>query len=78
VKAFNFLSIMVAVWAVHAATSPAATYGVTTPAGSGPGSLRQAILDADADTSTNNVSIEFNISGSGAETTRCLDSSRFL
>jgi hypothetical protein len=67
VKAF-FLSIMVAVWTVHTATSPAATYVVTATADSGPGSLRQAILDANADTSTNDVSIEFNIPASGAQT----------
>jgi titin len=68
VKAFNLLSIMVAVWTVHTATSLAATYVVTTTADSGPGSLRQAILDANADSSTNDVSIEFNIPGSGVQT----------
>src|SRR6266404_2182019 len=46
----------------------ASTLTVTNTADSGPGSLRQAILDANADTSTNDVSIEFNIPGSGVQT----------
>jgi len=67
-KGFNLFKIMVAVWAVHTATSQAATYVVTTTTDSGTGSLRRAILDADADSSTNDVCIEFNIPGSGVQT----------
>jgi hypothetical protein len=46
----------------------ATVFTVTTKADTGPGSLRQAILDANADTSTNDVSIEFNIPGAGVQT----------
>src|SRR6266404_3621583 len=46
----------------------ASTLTVTNTADSGPGSLRQAIMDANADTSTNDVVIEFNIPGSGVQT----------
>src|SRR2546429_8319479 len=53
---------------IGAWTAQAATLTVTNTADSGPGSFRQAILDADADTSTNDVSIEFNIPGSGVQT----------
>ena len=41
---------------------------VTTTNDSGAGSLRQAILNANADTSTNAVSIRFNIPGAGVRT----------
>src|SRR5438309_1087222 len=54
--------MLIAAW-----TAQAATLTVTNTADSGPGSFRQAILDADADTSTNDVSIEFNIPGSGVQ-----------
>jgi len=46
----------------------AATLTVTNTADSGPGSLRQAIMDANADTSPDDVIIEFNIPGSGVQT----------
>jgi hypothetical protein len=46
----------------------AGTFTVTSTADSDPGSLRQAILDANADSSTNDVFIEFNIPGSGVQT----------
>ncbi|HYX46657.1 MAG TPA: hypothetical protein VE820_07535, partial [Sphingomicrobium sp.] len=45
---------------------PAATFTVTTTADSGAGSLRQAILDANANAGTD--TIEFNIPGSGVQT----------
>jgi hypothetical protein len=46
----------------------AATLIVTSTADTGPGSLRQAILDANADASTGAVLIQFNIPGSGVQT----------
>src|ERR1043166_9423124 len=46
----------------------AATLTVTTTADSGPGTLRQAILDANADASPGVVSIAFNIPGAGVQT----------
>jgi hypothetical protein len=51
-----------------ASTGKATTLTVTSTADSGPGSLRQAILDADADASADDVVIEFNIPGSGVQT----------
>src|SRR3989442_2742136 len=56
----------------------AATLTVTNTADSGPGSLRQAILDANADASTNDVSIEFNIPGSGVQTIAPLSSLPYI
>jgi hypothetical protein len=49
-----------------ALTAPASTFVVTSTADSGPGSLRQAILDANAHLGAD--SIVFNIPGSGAHT----------
>ena len=46
----------------------AATLTVTSTADSGVGTLRQAILDANADTSPDDVAIEFNIPGPGVQT----------
>jgi hypothetical protein len=57
-----------ALLALGAADAPASTLTVTTTADSGAGSLRQAILDANSDTSTNDVVIEFNIPGTGVQT----------
>jgi len=56
--------------AVGAALAPAATLTLTvTDAGdSGPGTLRQAILDANADSSPDPVAIQFNIPGGGVQT----------
>jgi len=51
-----------------ACASNAATLTVTTTADSGVGSLRQAILDANADGAPGAVSIEFNIPGGGVQT----------
>src|SRR4051812_42979784 len=48
--------------------SQGATLTVTNTADSGLGTLRQAILDANADVSANDVSIEFSIPGSGVQT----------
>lgn len=49
------------------ASCPGATFTVTTTADSGPGSLRQAMLNANADTSPDLASIEFNIPGAGVQ-----------
>ncbi len=49
-------------------TAAAATITVTNTADSGPGTLRQAMEDANADASPDLVTIEFNIPGAGAQT----------
>lgn len=53
---------------LNLALAHAATIVVTNTADSGAGSLRQAILDANADASPNEVTIAFNIPGSGVQT----------
>src|SRR5437588_12522415 len=63
-RALALVVLLIGAW-----TAQAATLTVTNTADSAPGSFRQAILDADADTSTNDVSIEFNIPASGVVTT---------
>src|SRR5258706_13224433 len=49
-------------------TAQCATITVTSAADSGAGSLRQAIIDANGDTSLDDVIIAFNIPGSGVQT----------
>ena len=51
-----------------AGTTSAATFTVTTTADSGAGSLRQAILDANANGSAVTDTIDFNIPGAGVQT----------
>jgi hypothetical protein len=53
---------------VNYSTVQGATITVTSNADDGPGSLRQAILDANADASLDDVIIEFNIAGPGVQT----------
>ncbi len=50
------------------ASSRSATLTVTNSADSGPGTLRQAILDANADSSPNDLTISFNIPAVGVQT----------
>ena len=52
--------------ALAAASLPAATFTVTNTNDSGPGSLRQAILDANANSGPDTIA--FNITGSGVHT----------
>jgi IPT/TIG domain-containing protein/S-layer family protein len=57
------LSIVTLALAFSVSAAPAATFTVTTTADSGPGSLRQAILDANAAAGLD--TIDFNIAGGG-------------
>lgn len=63
-------TLLLAVGAVHLNLEIAHAAGivVTNTADTGPGSLRQAILDANADASPDEVTIAFNIPGTGVQT----------
>src|SRR5438874_614090 len=61
--AFAVAALLIATCSVNAAT-----FTVTSTADSGPGSLRQAILDANADPSPGTDLIAFNIPGGGVQT----------
>ena len=63
---FAYCVATLLLWAV--ASSAATTLTVTNTDDSGLGSLRQAILDANADASPDPVFIEFNIPGAGVQT----------
>lgn len=60
------LSFVLAAALVGAGNAPAATFTVTSTGDNGPGSLRQAILDANANPGAD--TINFNIPGSGVQT----------
>src|SRR5262247_3435245 len=63
---FVSLAIIVGALSVFAATAQASTFVVTNTNNSGPGSLAQAILDANANLGAD--TIVFNIPGSGVQT----------
>lgn len=63
---FSLTSSVVLMELIFTVSSPAATYTVTTIADSGPGSLRLAILDANANAGADTIA--FNIPGAGPHT----------
>ena len=60
------IALATALFGLVALAATGATYTVTTTADSGPGSLRQAILDANANAGADTIA--FNITGSGVQT----------
>ena len=72
-KPIRFASFVLA---LAAASLPAATFTVTNTADSGPGSLRQAVLDANANPGADTIA--FDITGSGVHTIAPLGSTMFI
>src|SRR4051794_12121915 len=67
-RIFHCACAALLLFAIASWRADAATISVTTAADDGPGSLRQAIVDANNDTTTNEVVIGFNIPGAGVHT----------